>query len=112
MAITGIDPRMIAETIANARGAAASAAAEKREAETAAASGGGFGEVLTDAITRARAEESVANDMSSRFAAGDPSVGLHEVMIASEKSSIAVRYAVTVKNKAIEAYRELMNTPV
>jgi flagellar hook-basal body complex protein FliE len=34
------------------------------------------------------------------------------VVIASEKANIAVRYAVTLKNKALEAYRELMNTQV
>jgi flagellar hook-basal body complex protein FliE len=33
-------------------------------------------------------------------------------VIASEKASIAVRYAVTLKNKALEAYHELMNTQV
>ncbi len=105
MSIHGIDPRMIAETIRDAT--------PKGRAEQVPTTGAeSFGSVLTDAIGRARVEETNANDMSSRFAAGDPSVGLHEVMIASEKSSIAVRYAVTVKNKAIEAYRELMNTPV
>lgn len=105
MAITGIDPRMIAETIRDAT-------PKSRAEEIPAAGSESFGSVLTDAISRARVEETNANDLSSRFAAGDASVGLHEVMIASEKSSIAVRYAVTVKNKAIEAYRELMNTPV
>lgn len=104
MSIQGIDPRMIAETIRDA---------SPRTADKAAPSGGAdFGSVLTDAIQEARASEATSSDMATRFAAGDPSVGLHEVMIASEKSSIAVRYAVTVKNKAIEAYRELMNTPV
>jgi flagellar hook-basal body complex protein FliE len=33
-------------------------------------------------------------------------------MIASEKSTIALRYAVTLKNKALEAYKDLMNTPL
>jgi flagellar hook-basal body complex protein FliE len=50
--------------------------------------------------------------MSTRFAAGDPAVGMHETMIAAEKASIGLRYAVTLKNKLLEAYRELMNTPV
>lgn len=102
MAIQGIDPRILADTIREA----APREAEPRVADA------GFGDVLSDAIRRARAEESVSSDLSTRFAAGDASVGLHEVMIASEKSHIAVRYAVTAKNKAIEAYRELMNTPV
>jgi len=33
-------------------------------------------------------------------------------MISTEKANISLRYATTLKNKAIEAYRELMNTQV
>lgn len=71
-----------------------------------------FGEALSGALAEARGSEQVADQMSRRFAAGDPTVGIHEVMVAAEKASISLRYAVTLKNKLIEAYRELMNTPV
>jgi len=73
---------------------------------------GGFGSLLSEAVSRAGGLERASDDAGQRFAAGDPSVGIHEVMIASEKSSIALRFAVTLKNKAIEAYRELMSTPL
>ena len=33
-------------------------------------------------------------------------------MIAAEKANITVRYAVTLKNRVLEAYRDLMNTPL
>src|SRR5262245_43527485 len=71
-----------------------------------------FGEALANAIGQARSLEQTSTDLSTRFAAGDPSVGMHETMIAAEKASIGLRYAVTLKNKVLEAYRELMNTPV
>jgi flagellar hook-basal body complex protein FliE len=71
-----------------------------------------FGAELGRALTEAGASERTADDAATRFAAGDPQVGLHEVMIASEKASIAVRYAVTLKNKLIDSYRELMSTPL
>ena len=71
-----------------------------------------FGDALLDAIEQASGSEKAASDASTRFAAGDPSIGIHEVMIASEKANIAVRYATTLKNKLVEAYRELMNTQV
>ncbi len=71
-----------------------------------------FGEALANAIGDARALEKSADTMATQFAAGDPAVGMHETMIASEKASIGLRYAVTLKNKLLEAYRELMNTPV
>lgn len=71
-----------------------------------------FGQVFTNALRDAGGAERAANDAATRFAAGDPSVGIHEVVIAAEKANISVRYAVTLKNRAIEAYRELLNTPV
>ena len=70
--------------------------------------GHAFGKALADA----RGLETKATDAAERFAQGDPGVGIHEVVIASEQANIAVRYATTLKNKAVDAYRELMNTQV
>jgi flagellar hook-basal body complex protein FliE len=64
------------------------------------------------ALKDAHAAEHNATDAAERFAKGDPGMGIHEVVIASEKANIAIRYATTLKNKALEAYRELMNTQV
>ncbi|MCR9162763.1 MAG: flagellar hook-basal body complex protein FliE [Nannocystaceae bacterium] len=72
----------------------------------------GFGDVLADGLEKARDAETQANDLGERFAAGDPTVGIHEMMISAERAGISLRYAVTLKNKAIEAYRDLMNTPL
>jgi flagellar hook-basal body complex protein FliE len=69
---------------------------------------GSFSKALEDA----HAAEHTATDAAERFAKGDPGMGIHEVVIASEKANIGVRYATTLKNKALEAYRELMNTQV
>lgn len=67
-----------------------------------------FGSVLADA----RELETKANKVAEGFANGDATVGIHEVMIASEKANVSLRFATTLKNKALEAYRELMNTQV
>jgi flagellar hook-basal body complex protein FliE len=71
-----------------------------------------LGESFSKALSDAHEMDQNATQMADRFANHDPSVGIHEVVIASEKASIAVRYAVTLKNKALEAYHELMNTQV
>ena len=70
------------------------------------------GGTFTNMLSEARAAENKSVEMEERFANGDTSIGIHEVMIQTEKSNIAIRYATTLKNKAIEAYRELMNTQV
>ncbi len=70
------------------------------------------GNVFGDALREAQALEKNAVDQSTRFANGDPNVGIHEVMIASEEANIALRFTTTLKNKALDAYRELMSTQV
>ena len=71
-----------------------------------------FAGALADALGGAGDAERTATHQAERFAAGDPDVGIHEVMIASEKANISLRFAVTAKNQAIAAYKELMNTSV
>jgi len=93
-------------------GPAAAVGSERVTTPARGAGGAGFGDVLTDAITEARARESTAVDASVRFADGDPSVGIHEVMIAAEEANVSLRFASTLKNKLLDAYRELMSTPI
>jgi flagellar hook-basal body complex protein FliE len=76
------------------------------------AKGVDFSDTLTRALGDAHEAEKSSAQMADGFAKGDPAIGIHEVMIAAEKASIQVRYAVTLKNKVLEAYRELMNTPL
>jgi len=43
---------------------------------------------------------------------GDRSVSISDAMIASQKSSIAFSATVEVRNKFVEAYKEIMSMPV
>ncbi|HEX4452417.1 MAG TPA: flagellar hook-basal body complex protein FliE [Kofleriaceae bacterium] len=74
--------------------------------------GADLGHSFTKALDDARALDQDATQKADAFAANDQSVGIHEVMIATEKANIALRYATTLKNKALEAYHELMQTNV
>ena len=47
-----------------------------------------------------------------RFEMGDKSLSLAEVMLAKEKSGIAFEATVQVRNKVLEAYKQIMNMPV
>jgi flagellar hook-basal body complex protein FliE len=86
--------------------AAVTAAAAKPSA------GPDFAATLGDAVEAAGRAEREAEAQATRFANGDPDIAIDQVMIASEKAAISLRYAVTLKNHALEAYRELMATPV
>ena len=71
-----------------------------------------FADSLASAITSASDAEAVADQMATDFAEGKPNAGIHETIIAAEKANVQVRFAVTLKNKLLDAYRELMNTQV
>ncbi len=77
-----------------------------------AATGPDFAATLGRAIESAASTEQRADALGDRLAHGDPDVAIDQVMIAAEQAAITLRYAVTLKNHAVEAYRELMNTPV
>ena len=50
--------------------------------------------------------------LKKAFELGDPSVDISRVMIASQKSGIAFNAMVEVRNKLVEAYKDVMNMPV
>ncbi|WP_432453625.1 MULTISPECIES: flagellar hook-basal body complex protein FliE [unclassified Agarivorans] len=71
-----------------------------------------FGSLLSDAINNVNGLQSNANDLRTRFDLGDRNVGIGDVMIASQKSSIAFDATVQVRNKLVDAYKQIMSMPV
>ncbi|GIZ52687.1 flagellar hook-basal body complex protein FliE [Noviherbaspirillum aridicola] len=53
-----------------------------------------------------------ADALARRFVAGDDSVSLSDVMINSQKASIAFQATVQVRNKLVSAYHDIMNMQV
>lgn len=87
-----------------------SARTQRSDSASSDVGGESFGDVLKDALSKAGEAERAAEASAGRFARGEE--GIHETILAQERAGIAVRYAVTVKNKALEAYREIMNTQI
>jgi flagellar hook-basal body complex protein FliE len=73
---------------------------------------GNFGQLLSDAINNVNGLQANTNELRTRFDMGDRSVSIGDVMIASQKSSIAFDATVQVRNKVVEAYKEIMSMPV
>ena len=74
--------------------------------------GPSFGDMFKSAIDTVNDSKQHASDLSSRFEQGDPSVDLPEVMIALQKSSVSFQAMTQVRNKMVEAYKEIMNMPL
>lgn len=70
-----------------------------------------FGRYLTEALAKVEAAQHQAADAAQRLATGEIR-DVAEVMIASEKATLALQLTVQVRNKVVEAYQEIMRMPV
>jgi len=78
---------------------------------TASASGEGFAAALTGALDELGSLQSSKDQLAVQAATGDLR-DVHDYMIAAQESSVATEMVVTFKNKAVEAFTEIMRMPV
>ncbi|PKF62948.1 flagellar hook-basal body complex protein FliE [Psychromonas sp. psych-6C06] len=71
-----------------------------------------FSQMLKQAIDNVNGLQKETGELRNRFEMGDEQVSLGEVMIAANKSSLAFEATVQVRNKMVEAYKEVMSMPV
>ncbi|ALQ08961.1 MULTISPECIES: flagellar hook-basal body complex protein FliE [Pseudoalteromonas] len=71
-----------------------------------------FGDMLSNALNTVHELQQDTGQKVKAVEMGDRSVSLAEAMIASQKSSVAFEATVQVRNKLVEAYKEIMNMPV
>lgn len=72
-------------------------------------SGAKFEEMLGNAIGTVREQTQAADTANAQFATSTNGA-LHENMIALEKANVALKLMVSVRNKVVDSYRELMRT--
>lgn len=88
---------------------AMAAAAQNQPAEAVnPASGSGFGDLLKQSIDSVNDIQQESSRLSNAFALGDNSVSLADVMIAKQKAGIAFEATIQVRNKLVNAYKEIM----
>jgi flagellar hook-basal body complex protein FliE len=71
-----------------------------------------FNNLLKDALESVNGIQQDAKAKATALERGDRNVSLAEVMIATQKSSVAFEATVQVRNKLVEAYKDIMNMPV
>lgn len=71
-----------------------------------------FQSMFKNAIDNVNDNQKTAAQLATRFEQGDPSIDLPEVMIALQKSSVSFQAMTQVRNKLVEAYKDIMNMPV
>src|SRR6186713_942530 len=73
---------------------------------------GGFAKLLKQGIESVNATQMQASDVANKFERGVPGVELPQVMLEMQKANVSFRALTEVRNKFVEAYREIMNMPL
>jgi flagellar hook-basal body complex protein FliE len=71
-----------------------------------------FGDMFKQAVNSVNEVQKTSSNMATAYEKGDPSVDITDVMVASQKASVSFQSMVQVRNKLIDAYRDVMNMPV
>jgi flagellar hook-basal body complex protein FliE len=71
----------------------------------------GFAAVLASSFDQLQGTQKAADNLAAQAATGDLK-DVHDYMIASTEASLATEMVVTIKNKAVEAFNEIMRMPV
>lgn len=70
-----------------------------------------FGDFLNSAIKQVDGLQKESEKLNESLALGLTD-NIHQVMIASEKASIAMQFTMQVRNKIMDAYQEIMRMPI
>lgn len=71
-----------------------------------------FKTMFGNAINNVNEQQQQSSSLRTRFEKGDPMVDLPEVMIAAQKASVSFDAMKEVRNKLVDAYKDIMNMPV
>lgn len=70
-----------------------------------------FGSILKEAISSVNDAQAQSDLMTNKLVAGED-VELTDVMITAQKAGVTLNTALQVRNKAVEAYQEIMRMTV
>lgn len=74
-----------------------------------AAGGVDFGQMLKQTIDQVDSSSKSAMQLTDSFARGEPGTDLPQVMVAMQKADLSFRAMNEVRNRLVEAYRDVMN---
>ncbi len=73
---------------------------------------GGFAAELSRSLDRVSNAQNAANAQAKAFEMGDPDISLSNVMIDLQKAGLAFQASVQVRNRLVDAYKEIANMAV
>lgn len=71
-----------------------------------------FSDLMSQAVGQVNEVQHASGAMQKSYLQGDSNIDITDVMIASQKAGVAFDAMVQVRNKLLEAYRDVMNMPI
>jgi flagellar hook-basal body complex protein FliE len=71
-----------------------------------------FSELLQQSIASINDSQLSASKMATEFEMGATNISLADVMVANQKASVSFQAMLQVRNKLVEAYKDVMNMPM
>ena len=71
----------------------------------------GFASVLASSLDQLQSAQKTSDTLATQAATGDLK-DVHDYMIASNEASLATQMTVAIKNKAVDAFNQIMGMPV
>ncbi|HSW04646.1 flagellar hook-basal body complex protein FliE [Aquabacterium sp.] len=94
--------------IGSVGGSGAAGAASKTSATPEAS----FQSAMTQALRQVSDAQNEASALQQEFQLGNSSVSLEETMVSAEKARLGFTAAISVRNRLVQAYSEIMNMQV
>lgn len=96
------------QVLAQMRAMSIEAGGKAQSADT----GGDFAAMLKQSIDSVNQTQQTANNLAKSFEMGQSDVSLAEVMIASQKASVSFQAMLQVRNKLVDAYKDVMGMSI
>jgi flagellar hook-basal body complex protein FliE len=72
----------------------------------------GFGALLQQAVGSVNDVQQQAGALATAYEKGDTQVSLAQVMVASQKATVSFQALTQVRNRLVDAYKDIMNMPM
>jgi flagellar hook-basal body complex protein FliE len=71
-----------------------------------------FSTLLKQSVDKVNETQVQANKLATAFERGDTETSLSEVMVSLQKANVSFQAMVQVRNKLVDAYKEIMSMPM
>jgi len=76
------------------------------------AGGASFSNAFSQALDKVNGLQQTSGQLQDAYLRGDSNVDITRVMVASQKANVAFQAVVQVRNRLVDAYKDVMNMPL